>query len=636
MVEPRIRVVIADDDRAMRDALADLISSQSELELVGEAVNHDDVIRLAARDRPRVVVLDIRMPGGTAPATIKAIQDRSPTTAVIVLSAYENASNAIEVLAAGASAYLVKGSRDEELLEAIARAARGQLSMSAALARECVFLLRRELENERRSGAVALQNANLLRQLLDRVEAAVVLVAADGSIELVNARAARLFGYRRTELIDLPVTTLVPTSKYGEPADELLHRLVRREPPDEEPAVHFTATGRRKDGTTFPVEVSATPMPHGQRGVAVFLRDVSELSLTEARFRRLFEAFPDATVLVDTDGTIQLVNAAAEQLFGYAREDLVGQEVDVLLPEHPVTIYRREADDTRGAQDLTPVSMELTARRRDGSDFPVSVSIGRIRTDEGVQVILAMRDMTEMAGSRAALERSVETLRAAGQSHRNVLVDLVGAQERERWRIAAGIHDDSLQVITAAALRLQQLRRRLSDPEDLRVLAKLEETIRLAADRLRRLIFDFRPPALEHEGLVAAIKAYLEQLQTETGIECHLDNRLEEEPPRQTRVLIYRIAQDALMNVRKHARARRVDVRLVGVEGGTLVEITDDGVGFDVRSVEGRPGHLGLTLMRDRADIVGGWCRIESAPGAGTTVEFWIPHEGGLRRGGEE
>jgi PAS domain S-box-containing protein len=637
MTELKTRVMIADDDRAMRDALADLIASQPDLELVGEAVSHTDVIRLATRDHPRVVVLDVRMPGGTALATIRAIQDRTPTTAILVLSAYEDPASAVEVLGAGATGYLVKGIPDEEIVEAIHRAARGQVSISLPMVKECLQLLRRDLDAERRSGAVTLQNANVLRQLLDRIRAAVVLVGPNGAIEMTNAPVQQLFGYRRSELTGEQLTTLVPAARGSEPVDELIYRLLSREPEgDGGPEAHFTATGRRRDGATFPVDVSATPMPHGQRGVAVVLRDISEVGLAEAKYQQLFEAAPDAVVIVDSTGTVMLVNAAAEQLFGHPRDDLLGQSVDVLLPDHPVEIYRKDSDYVPG-RDEDPLAaddgVELTGRRRDGTDFPVDVSVGRIRTDEGVQVILTIRDMTETAGSRAVLEKSVEVLRAAGQDHRNVLVDLVGAQERERLRIAAGIHDDSLQVITAAALRLQQLRRRLHDPDDLRVLSKLEENIRLAADRLRRLIFDFRPPALEHEGLVAALRVYLEQLRSETGVAYELDNRLEEEPPTQTRVLIYRIAQDALMNVRKHARARQVQVRLSGVDDGCLVEIVDDGVGYNPFEAETEPGHLGLTLMRDRAEISGGWCRVESTPGAGTTVEFWIPRAASLAGG---
>src|SRR5690606_27719498 len=167
-----------------------------------------------------------------------------------------------------------------------------------------------------------------------------------------------------------------------------------------------------------------------------------------------------------------------------------------------------------------------------------------------------------------------------------------------------GIHDDSLQVITAASLRLQQLRRRLRDPDDLKTLSQVEETVRLAADRLRRLIFDFRPPAPEEDGLETALRILLDQLREETGIAYELDSQLERQPPLESRVVAYRIAQEALANVRKHAQARRVTVRLRTADDGCLVEVADDGVGFTPQRAETRAGHLGLTLMRDRAEIV--------------------------------
>src|SRR5690606_5726628 len=330
----------------------------------------------------------------------------------------------------------------------------------------------------------------------------------------------------------------------------------------------------------------------------------------------LLEHSADAILVVDVSGRIELVNAATERLFGYPRGELVGRTVDTVLPHYP-------AGGPEGARPAGPSRMELTGRRRDGTEFPVDLGVGPV--PDGDLIMLTGRDMTEIAGSRDVLERSVETLRASDREHRAVLEDLVRAQEGERRRIAAGIHDDSLQVITAASLRLQQLRRRLRDPDDLKTLSQVEETIRLAADRLRRLIFDFRPPALEEDGLETALRIIMDRLREEAGIEFRLDSQLDRQPPLESRVVVYRIAQEALMNVRKHAHAGQVTVRLRTVDDGCLVEVADDGVGFAPQRAETRAGHLGLSLMRDRAEIVGGWWRIDSTPGAGTVVEFWVP-----------
>lgn len=630
MADQRVRVMIAEDDRTYRDVLADLITGQPELELVGEAVDHPDAIRLAARTHPAVVLLDARMPGGDAPSTVRAIRDQHPDVAVAILTAYEDAAAAVDVLGAGAAAYLVKGVSYQDIVEAVMRAARGQLSMSAALAQECITVLRRDVETGRRARAETLRSLILMRQLLGRVPDAAMVVSEEGRIELTNPRVGEVFGYPHTKLTGEQITRLIPAFRPGEPAYELFVRLISSEPNGEEPPeARFSAVGRSREGEEFPVELAMTRLVNGHPAVALFVRDRRDLRDEEVRQRELFEAYPDAAAIVDATGIIQRVNRATENVFGYSRAELEGQSVDILLPEHPI-MYRRESDEPTGPESAAiTVGLHLVGRHRDGTEFPVDMSISRLRTREGLRVILAMRDMTQAVASRAMLEHSVQVLRTAGQEHRRLLVNLVRAQERERMRVAAGIHDDSLQVITAAALRLQQLRRRLTDPESLKILSRLEETIRLAAERLRHMMFDFRPLALEQEGLTSALHVYLDQMQAETGVAYELDSDLEEEPPEETRVVIYRIAQEALMNVRKHARASRVRMRLRSVNEGYHVQIVDDGVGYDPLQVESTSGHLGLTLMRDRAEVAGGWCRVESAPGAGTTVEFWVPREAG-------
>jgi signal transduction histidine kinase len=114
-------------------------------------------------------------------------------------------------------------------------------------------------------------------------------------------------------------------------------------------------------------------------------------------------------------------------------------------------------------------------------------------------------------------------------------------------------------------------------------------------------------------------------MRSDTGIVYQLDDRMTAQAPETVALLIYRNIREALTNVRKHAHAGRVTVELLDVEGGCLVRVVDDGVGYDPSEVEARPGHLGLVLIKERAELAGGWCRIESSPGAGTTVEFWVP-----------
>jgi signal transduction histidine kinase len=218
-------------------------------------------------------------------------------------------------------------------------------------------------------------------------------------------------------------------------------------------------------------------------------------------------------------------------------------------------------------------------------------------------------------------------LRQLEEQRRELLARLVRAEEEERRRIAADIHDDPIQVITALGMRLDLLRRSLSDPEHLALVESARGTLEAAVAALRSMLFQLHPPALDREGLTPPLRALLDQLQEEAGLRVRLEARTAGEPPPEVRAVLYRIVQEALANVRKHARATSVSVLLEEREGGFGVRVEDDGEGFASGDMGPLPGHLGLPGMRERAELAGGWSRVNSAPGAGTTVEAWVPGE---------
>jgi len=222
------------------------------------------------------------------------------------------------------------------------------------------------------------------------------------------------------------------------------------------------------------------------------------------------------------------------------------------------------------------------------------------------------------------LTDSLRSLRVVEEAREKLLAKLVRAQEEERKRIAGDIHDDPVQKIVAAGMRLQLIRKQIGDPDVRASLDKLLESIRGSIYSLRHLIFELRPVVLEREGLGAALREHVERLDGDLRFE--LDDRLSGEPPGDLRVLLYRIAQEAVANIRKHAQASTVRVLLTERQGGYLVEIHDDGVGFNPpEMLRSAPGHLGLSSMRERAELAGGWCKIHSLAGGGTTVEIWLP-----------
>lgn len=250
---------------------------------------------------------------------------------------------------------------------------------------------------------------------------------------------------------------------------------------------------------------------------------------------------------------------------------------------------------------------------------------GRSLEETDLRTVEALARPIAAAVGRARLH---EDLRRVDEERRRLLARLVFAQEEERRRVAADLHDDSIQVMAAVGMELGALRHH-APPEQATRLGELERTISDSTARLRRLMVELRPPGLDRDGLGVALRQTLERMETRDGISWRLDDRLTQEPASEIRVTVYRIVQEALANVRKHSRARRVEVRLEPRDGGVLARVRDDGAGFTVgEAVPAASEHIGLASMRERAELTGGWWRVDSAPSKGTTVEFWIPGGG--------
>ena len=337
--------------------------------------------------------------------------------------------------------------------------------------------------------------------------------------------------------------------------------------------------------------------------------------------KELSDAFPDAVVIVDSKGKTIAANVQAASLFGYDQREITTMPIKELFPGQVLNLPRQRSRREGQAGRY----FEVVGTRSDSSRFPAVAAWMPILIDDFVASVLTIRAIAESQSGQFVLSRGLETLIWEGQDRQALLRHLIRVREEERARIAADIHDDAIQVISAASLRAQQLRLQLHDPVARQILGKLQETLNLSLDRLRQLIFDLRPPSLEGGRLGAAVRSYLEDMRSDTGIAYQLEDAMTTTAPDTVALMIYRNTREALTNVRKHARARRVVVELLDVEDGCLVRVTDDGVGYDPSEVEVRPGHLGLVLIKERAELAGGWCRIESCPGTGTTVEFWVP-----------
>jgi PAS domain S-box-containing protein len=351
------------------------------------------------------------------------------------------------------------------------------------------------------------------------------------------------------------------------------------------------------------------------------------LTRSEEEYRSFVETTKEWVWAMDADGRLTYSNPAVRDILGYEPEELYGKDILELMHE----------EDRREAQAELPrivaegrgwTEWVIRWRHEDGSyrylesnAVPIVGPSGELMGFRGSD-----RDITDRVRAERELRDSVELLRKTTRQRQLLLARLQDAQERERQRIAEDIHDDSLQVMTALGLRLDAMHISSTDDQHRQELERLAETVRQCIRRLRHLLFELRPTVLDRHGLAAALHLHLDEMEEESGLQADLENRLIEEPPEAARTTLYRIAQEALTNVRKHSQAGRVEILLESREGGVFVRVRDDGRGFPAPvEQDAGPGHLGLSAMSERAEMADGWCRVASLPDGGTTVEFWIP-----------
>lgn len=317
--------------------------------------------------------------------------------------------------------------------------------------------------------------------------------------------------------------------------------------------------------------------------------------------------------MLDPGGHVSTWNAGAERIKGYRAEDIIGRHFSVFYPPEEIAARKPHLELEAAVADGR-LEDEGWRIRKDGSRFWANV------------VITALFDETGELRGFGKVTRDMTERRAAEQEltdRRRLFSHLVQAQELERRRIAWDVHDDSIQAMAAVSMRLQSLAERAGEPHADELL-RLDASVREAVGRLRNLTFRLQPPGIDRHGLVEVLSQYLIDVVGGWGLEASLDHDLAGEPAPETAITIFRIVQEALLNVRKHARASSVRVSVTNGNGGVLVRVADDGTG-EPAAPHGLRKHFGLLEMRERAETAGGWWTLHSEPGTGTTVEFWTP-----------
>lgn len=351
---------------------------------------------------------------------------------------------------------------------------------------------------------------------------------------------------------------------------------------------------------------------------------------SESMLRELFESAPDTVVVVDRAGRIARVNAQVERMFGFTRDELIGQPIEVLLPER----FRRRHDLYRSGYFSEPrtrpmgADLELFCLCKDGSEIPVDIMLSPIATPGGQQVIAVVRDITTRKRAEAALKRRESELRALSAS-------LLSVQDEERRRIARELHDSTAQNLAGLTMNLSLLLSASAAAGDANLERRLLDSLALAEQcsrEVRNLSYLLHPPLLDDLGLAPALKSYITGFNQRTGIDVRL-----EIPPDLTRLTpevetaLFRIVQEGLTNVHRHSGSSRASIRIGLTDTEVKLTVTDEGTGATPRTDDAGPGGVigfgvGIPGMRERAKQLGG--RMELSIGShGTTVTIVLPRK---------
>jgi two-component system sensor kinase FixL len=464
-----------------------------------------------------------------------------------------------------------------------------------------------------------------LEWLLTAATDAMLIVDAHGQVVLANPALEQLFGYQHGELTGKTLESLIPERFRHDHAS--LRKNYFGAPRPRQMGVGLELFAARKDGSEFPVEVSLSPL-QGDDMPAMVMATIYDISArkqaeralqdSEQRMRAVFETAVDAIITIDDRGVLERLNPAAQRMFGYSEDEVRGKNVSMLMPSPD-----RERHDGylahylhTGEKRIIGIGREVQGQRRDGSVFPMELAVGEMRVSGRRMFTGLVRDITE----RKRMENRL----------RELAVHLEKIKEQERTRIAQEIHDELGGLLTGIKAYINVAIERAGDRSD-PLLRDVQGLAQDAIETVRRVITDLRPSVLDQLGVWAALEWYVEQVQQRTGLHCTCEiapqaAELELDTERST--MLFRVAQEALTNVVRHAEASEVRLTAAREKGAVLLTIADNGKGIDKAHLLTKES-FGIMGMHERTRGFGGVLTISGTPDKGTVLQLRLPLEDG-------
>ena len=504
-------------------------------------------------------------------------------------------------------------------------------AITCAAAIPTIYLIYRQLA-ERKVAQSALRAAQArVGGIVEAAMDAVISVDEQQRVVLFNRAAERVFRWPRAAVLGQRLDMLIPERYHAAHRDHI-ERFGRTATTSRGMGSQTVLHGVRADGEEFPIEASISQHEEGGRKLyTVILRDVTDrvrnerlLARSEARLRGILDSAMDAIITVDSRQHIVLFNRAAEDVFGCPRDQAIGAPLAWFIPErfrHAHSgLVQRFGDIGASSRRMGGGQRIVMGLRRNGEEFPLDASISHI-VEEGEHFFtVILRDVTERVQNEEALRESREEIR-------NLALAASAVREQEKSRIARELHDELGQALTALKIDVTWLREHLRGGPDsmLAKLTSMQVLLDGTVAAARRISSDLRPLMLDDLGLVAACEWLAHNFQQRTGTPCELvlgRGELDLRDPYATAV--FRVMQESLTNVAKHAEASQVEATLERSGETVTLTVRDNGRGFDT-SAPRKQGSYGMVGLRERAYLLGGDIHIESAPGQGTLVEMRIP-----------